>query len=1423
MKPNPTPITSRRRRLTLALSVLALAAAPHAAAQAPTWTAVSHRYKPVYDAVAVGNRGLQYQMVVAWNQGTSDPTKRGWVVTGQDENGVRLSTDYGATWTNPRLAGAFCSRMAGLYLNTDDDIFVALGDAFGNTESIPGYAGLYVGASNMLSAKRQVIAHPEDSGAEAFTRVMNGAQSDRNMNYIARRPQNSAGTLTHAQRPIYVLEQERENLTSEVISRIYVWSSTDNGASWSMVRKLAPITGKPITTYTNGGADGIFFIQVAPNGDVLLVGQTGVFRSTDGFASDPTKIYPASGNAVVSSAAFYGGSSTTPSGARIGVDAASSSGGVWQTSDIRSPSFAKPVGAGSQPNAGLPANYRVWHLGSSPLNPDRIAVATSGNPNQSSTAPYLSTDGGANFTIIADNNGSGDEQKRYEIRTTNAHGHAGFYFSPTDELKVLTPTAQTMSRSIDGAVTTHGDLVSGFDGMHAKGVVGFSATDHLKQARLTQDSGINVSLDGMHWVRPSGISYNTTYGVGGHATIGAAINAAGGGNSGGWSGAGAIFGTASGKNRIVAFNNRGGGSGQPNIPVVMDDPDGDGDYTEDPTNNLLVKIYSPSKKTRAVHGRPSPKEANVAFVGRWCISDLNASTPGGVTFTDRWQSGSPREFIACFLNGSTLVSYWGNFQSGSSADQKNGSEIYRSTADRADSGLGTAWYTIPGGHRYPSAAICADPFDDERILYVRTDNEHEIREVKRVSGNLVDSVLVNLRTMTDGLLDTVRNEVGDSNLPVPDMPIEGILADPNKSGVFYAIVGRHGVPNWWRTVDNGTTWTNISNNAPRTSWRGAIHPLTGELLGFSSMGEHVHKSPTGIGYPNLTNKDAFTAQIETYKALRPSISTTTLPDAYVGTAYSQTLAATGGSGAKVWSLTSGTLPAGLSLSSGGVISGTPTTAQTRTFDVTVADSDGDTGHKDEDIQTLTIVVVANSIPNITTASLPNGTVGATYSQTLAATSGDGALVWSLALGSLPSGLSLSGGGVISGTPTTAATSNFTVRVADSDGNVGAGDEDTQALSIQITSAAIGIFAANQDIGSPGLAGSASYDSGSGVYTVTGGGTDIYGTSDKFRFVHEPWTGDGRIIARVTAVENTHAWAKAGIMFRESTDPDSKNVDLILSATNGTQFLYRTTTGGSTSYNVVVSGISAPYWLRLERHGNTFTGWQSPDGLAWFLTDATTFSMNSVARVGLAVTAHNDADLNTSTFDNVSLVNPPTWTGVDIGSVNTTGTNTVDYATDIYTISGSGSNIWSTADSFRFYYQALTGDVTIIAQVNTVENTHANAKGGVMIRQSITDSASPHALINMMGDGGVEFLRRTTSGGSTSRNHTASVGFTRFLKLVRSGNSFTAFHSADAGTWTQLGSAVTISMSGTIYVGLASCSIINTSNLSTSTFESVFVK
>ena len=93
---------------------------------------------------------------------------------------------------------------------------------------------------------------------------------------------------------------------------------------------------------------------------------------------------------------------------------------------------------------------------------------------------------------------------------------------------------------------------------------------------------------------------------------------------------------------------------------------------------------------------------------------------------------------------------------------------------------------------------------------------------------------------------------------------------------------------------------------------------------------------------------------------------------------------------------------------------------------------------------------ADSVPSITTTALSSGPVNAAYSQTFAATGGNGALVWSLDSGSLPAGLTLSPAGVISGMPITAGTSGFTVRVADSDANTGPWDEETKALSIDIT-------------------------------------------------------------------------------------------------------------------------------------------------------------------------------------------------------------------------------------------------------------------------------------------------------------------------------------------------------------------------------------
>ncbi len=164
------------------------------------------------------------------------------------------------------------------------------------------------------------------------------------------------------------------------------------------------------------------------------------------------------------------------------------------------------------------------------------------------------------------------------------------------------------------------------------------------------------------------------------------------------------------------------------------------------------------------------------------------------------------------------------------------------------------------------------------------------------------------------------------------------------------------------------------------------------------------------------------------------ITTTSLPDGIVSTSYSASLHATGGTGTYTWTINSSSLPPGLGLS-GNMISGMPTTAGTWSFRVTV-ESGGAT-----DSRTLSIQV-ANPSLEITTTSLPDGSVGASYSASLQATGGSGSYSWSTSSGSLPPGLDLSGN-TIGGTPTVAGSWDFQVTVGSG------GDTDSRTLSIQV--------------------------------------------------------------------------------------------------------------------------------------------------------------------------------------------------------------------------------------------------------------------------------------------------------------------------------------------------------------------------------------
>jgi hypothetical protein len=176
----------------------------------------------------------------------------------------------------------------------------------------------------------------------------------------------------------------------------------------------------------------------------------------------------------------------------------------------------------------------------------------------------------------------------------------------------------------------------------------------------------------------------------------------------------------------------------------------------------------------------------------------------------------------------------------------------------------------------------------------------------------------------------------------------------------------------------------------------------------------------------------------------------------------------------------------------------------------------------------------------------------------------------------------------------------------------------------------------------------------GTYTMTASGADIWAVNgveaDEFHFAYKTLTGSGTIVAKVQSVENTNAWAKAGVMIRESLNPNSAHAFACVTPGSGVSFQRRPGTD-QTSLDTTTAAITPPYWVKLERSiSGNFTAYTSANGTTWTLQGTELIPMGSNVYIGLALTSHDAALTCQAVFSNVTTTGSvgQQWASQDIG-------------------------------------------------------------------------------------------------------------------------------------------------------------------------------
>jgi hypothetical protein len=329
----------------------------------------------------------------------------------------------------------------------------------------------------------------------------------------------------------------------------------------------------------------------------------------------------------------------------------------------------------------------------------------------------------------------------------------------------------------------------------------------------------------------------------------------------------------------------------------------------------------------------------------------------------------------------------------------------------------------------------------------------------------------------------------------------------------------------------------------------------------------------------------------------------------------------------------------------------------------------------------------------------------------------------------------------------------------------------------------------RDIGVTGSTGSQS-----GVppaLTMNAGGTDIFGNADGFRSMFRAAEGDVTVVAFVQSMTNTHPWAKAGVMIRSSLEPNALNAAMLLTAGNVCAFQARATTGGATSS---VSGgyFNPPYWVKITRTGNLFTGYIAVGGGNWRVVGSQEIAMPAQTYVGVVGSSHTTTAQTVVTFSDIAVTAdtpppPATWTRVAWQA--TASSAAIGSAGDSMVLKSTTPDLWGRSDGGTFVYQPVTGDDMMYVRVDSVTRADPYSKAGLMLRATL-DSYSANACVVVTPERGIIFhVRRGAGEDTTVVGEVAGVAAPVRLWLARNGTNILASYSTDEGaTWRLIGTA-----------------------------------